>query len=95
VLIEVASTVTILKTEIFGPIALIVSFEDEQEAIAIANDTQYGLASNAYTKDLSRAMRIVDSLEAGMTGMNTCLADSGPEGIEGLQETKYVLFPAA
>jgi hypothetical protein len=65
VLSEVASTAEILKTEMFTPIALVVSF----------HDTQYSLASYAYTKDLSRAMRLVDSLEAGLTGMNTGLAE--------------------
>jgi len=73
VLSGVASTAEILKTEIFGPIAPIVSFDGEQETIA--NDTQYDLASYAYTKDLSRVMRLVDSLEAGMTGRNTGLAE--------------------
>ncbi|MFT6535054.1 MAG: succinate-semialdehyde dehydrogenase/glutarate-semialdehyde dehydrogenase, partial [Alpinimonas sp.] len=55
----------------FGPVAPIVSFKDEAEAVAIANDTEYGLVAYAYTSDLNRALRLSERLEVGMFGLNT------------------------
>ena len=57
--------------ETFGPIAPLFRFESEDEAIGIANDTPYGLASYFYTRDLSRAFRVAERLEAGMVALNT------------------------
>lgn len=56
--------------ELFGPVAPIRTFADEDEAVAMANDTRYGLIAYAYTSDLDRALRICDRLEAGMIGIN-------------------------
>lgn len=61
----------IFSEEIFGPVIPCYSFETEDEAIAIANDTSYGLASYFYTENLSRAMRVSKALEAGSIGINT------------------------
>ncbi len=60
----------ILSEEIFGPVAPIVRFSDPQEAIALANDTEYGLVSYLYCGDLARALRTAEALEAGMVGIN-------------------------
>jgi succinate-semialdehyde dehydrogenase/glutarate-semialdehyde dehydrogenase len=60
----------ILSEEIFGPVAPIVRFTDEAEAIALANNTEYGLVSYVYSGDLRRALRIAEGLEAGMVGIN-------------------------
>ncbi len=60
----------ILREELFGPVASIVTFEDEKEAITIANGTEVGLASYVFTEDLTRAMRVATRLEAGMVGVN-------------------------
>ncbi len=60
----------ILKTEIFGPVAPIVRFRDEDDAIHWANDTEYGLVSYVYTGDLRRALRVSEALETGMVGVN-------------------------
>jgi len=60
----------ILTQEIFGPVAPIVEFEDEEQAIALANDTEYGLISYLYTSDLRRGLRVAERLEAGMVGLN-------------------------
>jgi succinate-semialdehyde dehydrogenase/glutarate-semialdehyde dehydrogenase len=60
----------ILKTEIFGPVAPIVRFRDEDDAIRWANDTEYGLVSYVYTGDLRRALRVSEALETGMVGVN-------------------------
>jgi len=60
----------ILNHEIFGPVAPIVRFSDPAEAIALANDTEYGLVSYIYSSDLRRALRAAEALEAGMVGIN-------------------------
>jgi succinate-semialdehyde dehydrogenase/glutarate-semialdehyde dehydrogenase len=60
----------ILGEEIFGPVAPIVRFSDPAEAIALANDTEYGLVSYVYSGDLRRALRAAEALEAGMVGIN-------------------------
>ena len=70
VLTAVQNDDPILRNEIFGPIAPIVTFEDEGDAIALANDTIYGLAAYVYTKDLARAMRVSEAIESGMIGIN-------------------------
>ncbi|MEO5981657.1 MAG: NAD-dependent succinate-semialdehyde dehydrogenase [Pedococcus sp.] len=59
-----------MHEEIFGPVAPIASFSTEQEAIDLANDTQYGLASYVFTNDLSRVIRVSEALEYGMIGIN-------------------------
>ena len=61
----------ILHEEIFGPVLAIVPFDDEDEAVAIANDTEYGLVSYVYTENLARAQRMIERLETGMMGLNT------------------------
>jgi succinate-semialdehyde dehydrogenase / glutarate-semialdehyde dehydrogenase len=60
----------ILRTEIFGPVAPVVRFSDEADAIRWANDTEYGLVSYLYTADLRRALRVSEALETGMVGVN-------------------------
>ncbi|MCT1552130.1 NAD-dependent succinate-semialdehyde dehydrogenase [Brevibacterium casei] len=71
VLTEVPRTAAILREEIFGPVLPIVVFDEEAEAVELANDTEYGLAAYAFTTDLARGQRMVDSIEAGMIGINT------------------------
>jgi succinate-semialdehyde dehydrogenase/glutarate-semialdehyde dehydrogenase len=71
VLVDVPREASVLHEEIFGPVAPIVSFKDEAEAVAIANDTEYGLVAYAYTGDLNRALRLSERLEVGMFGLNT------------------------
>lgn len=70
VVADVAPGSAILREEIFGPVLAISSFDDEDEAIRLANDTEYGLVSYAYTRDLARAQRLVDRIETGMMGIN-------------------------
>jgi succinate-semialdehyde dehydrogenase/glutarate-semialdehyde dehydrogenase len=60
----------VMAEETFGPVAPLVRFSSEQEVIAAANDTEYGLASYFYTRDLSRAWRVAEALEYGMVGIN-------------------------
>src|SRR5215475_14571513 len=70
VLDSVPATAGILAEEIFGPVAPIVRFTDPEEAIALANSTEYGLVSYLYSTDLRRALRVSEALEAGMVGIN-------------------------
>jgi len=60
----------LLKEEIFGPVAPVVGFDDEEAAIAAANDTEFGLVSYVYTSDVKRAFRVCEQLETGMIGLN-------------------------
>lgn len=71
VLTDVSPDAEILKQEIFGPIAPVVIFDTDEQAIAMANAVDVGLGSYIHTKDLSRAMRIAEALEVGMVGINT------------------------
>lgn len=71
VLADVQPDAEILKTEIFGPIAPVVIFDTEDQAIAMANSVDVGLGSYVHTKDLAKAMRIAEALEVGMVGINT------------------------
>ena len=70
VLAGVPGDARLLKEEIFGPVAPVIGFDDEDAAIAAANDTEYGLVSYVYTKDLKRAFRVCERLETGMIGLN-------------------------
>jgi succinate-semialdehyde dehydrogenase/glutarate-semialdehyde dehydrogenase len=70
VLTEVPLSAAILREEIFGPVAPIVVFDDTDEAIALANDTEFGLVSYVYTQDLAEGLRVSEALEAGMVGLN-------------------------
>ena len=70
VLADVASTSRVLHEEIFGPVAPIVTFSDDDEGIAVANDTEYGLVAYVYTRGLDRALRVADELDSGMVGIN-------------------------
>ncbi len=70
VLTNVPEDAQMRHEEIFGPVAPVVTFETEEEAIAAANDTEYGLVSYVYTRDLDRALRVCERLETGMIGLN-------------------------
>jgi succinate-semialdehyde dehydrogenase/glutarate-semialdehyde dehydrogenase len=59
-----------MREEIFGPVAPICTFRTEEEALAQANSTEYGLASYVFTRDLSRVIRVSEGLEFGMIGIN-------------------------
>jgi succinate-semialdehyde dehydrogenase/glutarate-semialdehyde dehydrogenase len=70
VLADVPPDAAILREEIFGPVAPIVRFTNEAEAIRLANDTEFGLVSYIYTQDLARGLRVSEAMESGMVGLN-------------------------
>jgi 4-(gamma-glutamylamino)butanal dehydrogenase len=77
----------IARDEIFGPVLSVLTFDDEDEAIAIANDTRYGLAASVWTSDLSRALRTADRLHAGTVSVNTVDALSPMTPFGGFKES--------
>ena len=81
VLTGVTSDMQLMSEETFGPVAPIISFDTEEEAVRLANDTPYGLAAYFYTNDLSRAFRVAEALEYGIIGVN-----------DGVPSTPYVPF---
>ncbi|WP_136065335.1 5-carboxymethyl-2-hydroxymuconate semialdehyde dehydrogenase [Modicisalibacter radicis] len=68
---QATNDMAIAQEEIFGPVLTAIAFKDEDEALKIANDTQYGLSAYLWTNDLDRAMRLTDELEAGMMWVNS------------------------
>jgi succinate-semialdehyde dehydrogenase/glutarate-semialdehyde dehydrogenase len=66
----VTSDARLLKEEIFGPVAPVITFSSEDEAVASANDTEFGLVAYVFTEDLRRALRLVERLETGIIGLN-------------------------
>ncbi|EQB13185.1 NAD-dependent succinate-semialdehyde dehydrogenase [Novosphingobium lindaniclasticum] len=67
---DVPRDALVASEETFGPLAAVIRFETEEEAIRMANDTEFGLAAYAYTRDIGRAMRVAGALEYGMVGLN-------------------------
>ncbi|MES0092291.1 NAD-dependent succinate-semialdehyde dehydrogenase [Mesorhizobium sp. M0030] len=76
-----------MKEEIFGPIAPVFKFETEEEAIALANDTEFGLAAYFYTGDLGRAFRVMEGLKYGMVGVNEGLITTPEAPFGGVKES--------
>jgi succinate-semialdehyde dehydrogenase / glutarate-semialdehyde dehydrogenase len=70
VLGDVPAEARLLKEEIFGPVAPVIGFDDEEAAVTAANDTEYGLVAYVYTSDVKRAFRVCEGLETGMVGLN-------------------------
>jgi len=70
VLTGVTPDMAVFRNEIFGPVAPVTAFADEEEAIALANDTEFGLAAYFYTRDIGRVWRVAEALEYGMVGVN-------------------------
>jgi succinate-semialdehyde dehydrogenase/glutarate-semialdehyde dehydrogenase len=79
----------LLKEEIFGPVAPVVSFDDEQEAIAAANDTEFGLVAYVYTRDIKRAFRVCEKLQTGMIGLNQGLVSNAAAPFGGVKASGF------
>jgi succinate-semialdehyde dehydrogenase/glutarate-semialdehyde dehydrogenase len=69
-LANVPANAEILKEEIFGPVAPVITFKTEDEAVKLANNTEYGLIAYAFTQNLNRGLRLAERLEVGMFGLN-------------------------
>jgi succinate-semialdehyde dehydrogenase/glutarate-semialdehyde dehydrogenase len=87
VLTDVDPDAPFLRQEIFGPVAPIVQFTAETEAIRLANDTEYGLVSYVYTSDLARGLRVTEQLEAGMVGLNRGLVSDPAAPFGGVKQS--------
>jgi len=87
VLVDVPADAAILREEIFGPVAPIVTFTAEADAIRWANDTEYGLVSYLYTGDLARGLRLSEALESGMVGLNRGLVSDPAAPFGGVKQS--------
>ncbi len=87
VLLDVTSEMKIAREETFGPVAPLFVFKDEAEAIRMANDSEYGLASYFYSRDIARAWRVTEALEYGMVGVNTGILSSEAAPFGGMKES--------
>lgn len=87
VLSDVPAGSRLLAEEIFGPVLAVSTFETEDEAVRLANQTEYGLVSYAYTTDLARAHRLADRLDTGMLGINTGLVSNAAAPFGGVKQS--------
>ncbi len=87
VLTNVTNDMPIANNEIFGPVSPIISFKDESEAIAIANDTEFGLASYFYSRDIGRIWRVAEGLDYGMVGINEGLISNAAAPFGGMKQS--------
>ncbi|WP_298809023.1 aldehyde dehydrogenase [uncultured Gordonia sp.] len=107
---NVRNDMSVAQEEIFGPVISIITYEDEDEAVAIANDSIYGLSGAVFTTDLEHGFEVAQRIRTGTVNVNTSVIDftlpfggykqsglgreGGPEGLEEFFETKTVHFPA-
>ena len=87
VLTDVPVTSAIVREEIFGPVATVVGFATEDEAVAIANDTPFGLVAFAFTRDLNRALRMAERLDSGMIGINAGVVSNPAAPFGGVKQS--------
>jgi succinate-semialdehyde dehydrogenase / glutarate-semialdehyde dehydrogenase len=85
VLDEVSADAQLMRSEIFGPVAPVIGFDTENEAVARANDTEYGLAAYLFTNDLSRAIRMSEALDFGMVGVNQGIVSNAAAPFGGIK----------
>ena len=89
VLADVPENAELLKEEIFGPVAPVKGFADEDEAIAAANDTEFGLVAYLYTNDVKRALRVVERLQTGMVGLNQGMVSNPAAPFGGIKQSGF------
>ena len=89
VLSGVPADARLLSEEIFGPVAPITTFASEEEALAQANDTEYGLVAYVYTQDLKRALRVCEGLDTGMVGLNQGLVSNASAPFGGVKQSGF------
>jgi succinate-semialdehyde dehydrogenase / glutarate-semialdehyde dehydrogenase len=89
VLTQVPDDARLLSEEIFGPVAPVKGFDDEDEAIAAANDTEYGLVAYVFTSNLKRALRVCEKLETGMVGLNQGMVSNAAAPFGGIKQSGF------
>jgi succinate-semialdehyde dehydrogenase/glutarate-semialdehyde dehydrogenase len=89
VLSDVPDDARLLTEEIFGPVAPVKGFSDEDEAIAAANDTEYGLVAYVFTRDVKRAIRVAERLETGMVGINQGMVSNPAAPFGGIKQSGF------
>ena len=89
VLTDVPADARLLSEEIFGPVAPVTTFETDEQAVALANASEYGLVAYAFTKDLSRAMRVAEGLETGMVGLNQGIVSNPAAPFGGVKHSGF------
>jgi succinate-semialdehyde dehydrogenase/glutarate-semialdehyde dehydrogenase len=82
-------TMEIAREEIFGPVAPLFAFKTDDEAIALANTTPFGLAAYFYSRDLVRVWRVAEALECGMVGVNTGIISNAAAPFGGIKESGF------
>jgi len=87
VLADVPPNARLLREEIFGPVAPVASFESTEDAIAAANDTEYGLVAYVFTRDLKRALTVCEGLETGMIGLNQGMVSNAGAPFGGVKQS--------
>jgi len=87
VLVDVPVNSEMMTEEIFGPVAPLYRFDNEEDAIARANDTEYGLAAYVYTRDLVRGLRVSSAIEAGMIALNRGLVSDPAAPFGGVKQS--------
>ncbi len=89
VLTDIPDDAELLREEIFGPVAPVRGFADEDQAIAEANNTEFGLVAYVYTNDLKRALRVVEGLETGMVGLNQGMVSNPAAPFGGIKQSGF------
>jgi succinate-semialdehyde dehydrogenase / glutarate-semialdehyde dehydrogenase len=89
VVVDLPPDARLLHEEVFGPVAPIVSFETDDEALAQANGTEFGLVAYVYTRDLKRALRVCESLEVGMVGLNQGMVSNAAAPFGGVKQSGF------
>jgi succinate-semialdehyde dehydrogenase/glutarate-semialdehyde dehydrogenase len=89
VLTDIPDSAELLSEEIFGPVAPVQGFDSEDEAIAAANNTEYGLVAYVFTNDLKRALRVVEGLETGMVGLNQGMVSNAAAPFGGIKQSGF------
>jgi succinate-semialdehyde dehydrogenase/glutarate-semialdehyde dehydrogenase len=89
VLAEVPDSARILREEVFGPVAPVTTFTDEDDAVRRANDTEFGLVGYVFTRDVDRAIRVGERLQTGMAGINTGLVSNAAAPFGGIKASGF------
>jgi succinate-semialdehyde dehydrogenase/glutarate-semialdehyde dehydrogenase len=89
VLADVPESASLLREEIFGPVAPVASFSSEEEALAAANKTEYGLVAYVFTRDVKRAFRVCEGLETGMVGLNQGIVSNPAAPFGGVKQSGF------